>query len=62
MKTMVKRKRNGTEYQLNSGDPENQKQEIKSKAEIAKLQEIGKKYIRIPHPVLKNTFILKEKN
>ena len=27
----------------------------------AKKQEIGKQYIRVPHPTLKNTFILKEK-
>jgi hypothetical protein len=35
--------------------------EAKNRLEQAKLQEIGKKYIRIPHPTLKNTFILKEK-
>ena len=27
----------------------------------AKQQEIGKQYTRIPHPTLKNTYILKEK-
>lgn len=26
-----------------------------------RIQEIGKKYERIPHPTLKNTFILREK-
>jgi hypothetical protein len=36
--------------------------EAKNRLEHAKLQEIGKKYIRIPHPTLKNTFILREKN
>ena len=35
--------------------------EAKNRLEHAKLQEIGKKYIRIPHLTLKNTFILKEK-
>jgi len=35
--------------------------EAKKKLEQAKQLEIGKKYIRIPHPTLKNTFILKEK-
>jgi hypothetical protein len=29
--------------------------------EKAKKQEAGKEYVRIPHPTLKNTFILKEK-
>ncbi len=27
----------------------------------AKQKEIGKQYIRIPHPTLKNTYILKER-
>jgi len=38
------------------------KSEAKKNLEHAKLQEIGKKYTRIPHPTLKNTFILKEKD
>lgn len=49
------------EGKVNSGDSANQKPGKKNPAEQAKLQEIGKKYIRIPHPVLKNTFILKQK-
>jgi hypothetical protein len=49
------------ESQVNTGETVNQKPEIKNRSELARLQEIGKKYIRIPHPVLKNTFILKEK-
>jgi hypothetical protein len=35
--------------------------EAKKQLKMAKQEEIGKKYIRIPHPTLKNTFILKEK-
>ena len=27
----------------------------------AKKQEIGKQYIRVPHPTLRNTYILKER-
>jgi hypothetical protein len=38
------------------------KSEAKERLEHAKLQEIGRKYIRIPHPTIKNTFILREKN
>jgi hypothetical protein len=49
------------ESQFNSGEQVNQKPENRNRTEQVKLQEIGKKYIRIPHPVLKNTFILKEK-
>jgi hypothetical protein len=37
------------------------KSDARNKLEQAKLHEIGKKYIRIPHPTIKNTFILKEK-
>ena len=37
------------------------KSKAQSRLEQAKLLEIGKKYIRIPHPTIKNTFILKEK-
>ena len=37
------------------------KSEAKKQLEQAKQHEIGKKYVRIPHPTLKNTFILKEK-
>ncbi len=35
--------------------------EARKKNKVAKQQEIGKQYIRVPHPTLKNTFILKEK-
>jgi hypothetical protein len=35
--------------------------EAKKYREKAKEEEVGKKYIRVPHPTLKNTFILKEK-
>ena len=37
------------------------KSEAKKKLEKAKQHEIGKNFIRVPHPTLKNTFILKEK-
>ena len=37
------------------------KSEARKLLKQAKQEEIGKKYIRIPHPSLKNTFILKEK-
>ena len=37
------------------------KSDAKKCLEKAKVEEIGKKYVRIPHPTLKNTFILKEK-
>jgi len=33
----------------------------KKQLNFVKQEEIGKKYIRVPHPTLKNTFILKEK-
>lgn len=42
-------------------NPLARKSEAQSRLEQAKLLEIGKKYIRIPHPTIKNTFILKEK-
>ena len=35
--------------------------EAKQKLKKAKQQAIGKQYIRVPHPTLKNTFILKDK-
>jgi hypothetical protein len=35
--------------------------EAKKHFKLEKREEIGKKYIRVPHPTLKNTFILKEK-
>lgn len=54
-------KKSVAENQVNTGDPESKKPEARNKHEQAKLQEIGKRYIRIPHPVLKNTFILKQK-
>jgi hypothetical protein len=37
------------------------KSEAQDRLEKAKLLEIGKKYVRIPHPTIKNTYILKEK-
>lgn len=46
---------------VKSDTPLVRKAEAKKKLEKVKMQEIGKKYIRIPHPTLKNTFILKEK-
>jgi len=61
MKMKEKGKTITEEGNVNSGDSANQKPGKKNSAEQAKLQEIGKKYIRIPHPVLKNTFILKQK-
>lgn len=56
-----KEKSSVVDSQVNTGEPVNQKPEIRNRTEQVKLQEIGKKYIRIPHPVLKNTFIPKEK-
>ena len=56
-----KRKKLADESQVNTVEQVNQKPENRNRTEQVKLQEIGKKYIRIPHPVLKNTFILKEK-
>ncbi len=35
--------------------------EAESNLRKAKQNEIGKKYIRIPHPTVKNTFILRER-
>ena len=35
--------------------------DARQKQKKARQQAIGKQYIRIPHPTLKNTFILKEK-
>lgn len=46
---------------VKSDNPLVRKAEAKEKLKKAKMQEIGKKYIRIPHPTLKNTFILREK-
>ena len=37
------------------------KSEAKKYREKTKGEEIGKKYVRVPHPTLKNTFILREK-
>jgi len=36
--------------------------EAEKKHGKSKMDEIGKKYERVPHPTLKNTFILREKN
>lgn len=35
--------------------------EAEKKHGKSKMNEIGKRYERVPHPTLKNTFILKEK-
>lgn len=56
-----KEKLSVVENQVNTGEAVNRKPEVKNRLELAKLHEIGKKYIRISHPVLKNTYILKEK-
>ena len=37
------------------------KSDAKKCLEELKMEKIGKKYVRTPHPTLKNTFILKEK-
>ena len=59
---MVQNKKNGiTENWIEADSITFRRSEAKNRLEQAKLQEIGKKYIRIPHPTLKNTFILKEK-
>jgi len=59
---MVQNKKTGiTENWVEAESAPVRKSEAKNRLEQAKLQEIGKKYIRIPHPTLKNTFILKEK-
>jgi len=60
---MVQNKKNGiTENWVEADSITFRRSEAKNRLEQAKLQEIGKKYIRIPHPTLKNTFILREKN
>jgi len=46
---------------VKTDSPLERKSAAKKKLAQAKQQEIGKKYIRIPHPTLKGTFILKEK-
>jgi len=59
---MVQNKKTGiTENWVEADSAQVRISEAKKKLEQAKLQEIGKKYIRIPHPTLKNTFILKER-
>ena len=59
---MVQNKKNGiAENWVEADSITFRRSEAKNRLEQAKLQEIGKKYIRIPHPTLKNTFILKEK-
>ena len=35
--------------------------EAEKKNGKSKMNEIGKQYVRVPHPTLKNTYILKEK-
>jgi hypothetical protein len=56
-----KRKAGMNENWVEAENPLARKSEAQSRLEQAKLLEIGKKYIRIPHPTIKNTFILKEK-
>ena len=46
---------------VQSESPLARKSDAKKTLENAKVEEISKKYVRIPHPTLKNTFILKEK-
>ena len=55
-------KKNGASQDWIKTDPiKVNKEEAEKKLQEAKKQEIGKQYIRVPHPTLKNTFILKEK-
>jgi len=59
---MVKNKKTGVaENWVEADSIPFRRSEAKNRLEQAKLQEIGKRYIRIPHPTIKNTFILKEK-
>jgi len=46
---------------VQSESPLARKSDAKKTLENAKVEEMDKKYVRIPHPTLKNTFILKEK-
>ena len=46
---------------VKSESPLVRKSDAKKTLKNAKVEEMRKKYVRIPHPTLKNTFILKEK-
>lgn len=51
LETQVPEKRKGRKRKV----------ETESVSSANRIQEIGKKYERIPHPTLRNTFILREK-
>jgi hypothetical protein len=46
---------------VKSESPLVRRSDAKKTLKNAKVEEMSKKYVRIPHPTLKNTFILKEK-
>jgi hypothetical protein len=56
-----KRKTGISQNWINSINPLALKSDAEKNLEKAKVEAIGKKYVRKPHPTLKNTFILKEK-
>lgn len=53
---------NGTKTVVQMNENKNAKRADSGIGRESRLQELGKRYERIPHPTLRNTFILKEKN
>jgi len=59
---MAQKRKTGISHNwINSINPLALKSDAEKTLEKAKVEAIGKKYVRIPHPTLKKTFILKEK-
>jgi hypothetical protein len=56
-----KRKAGLSQNWIESVNPLARKSDAEKTLEKAKVEAIGKKYVRIPHPTLKNTFTFKEK-
>jgi hypothetical protein len=56
-----KRKAGLNKNWVESVNPLTRKSDAEETLKKAKVEAIGKKYVRIPHPTIKNTFILKEK-
>lgn len=61
MSQKIKRKTGVSQNWLQKDSTESRRSEAAKNLKKAKQQEIGKQYIRVPHPTLKNTFILKDK-
>ena len=61
MAQKIKIKNGVKENWVETDNPMEWKSEAEKLLRKTKMQEIGKKHIRVPHPTLKNTFILKEK-